>query len=104
MKFVRAVWKLLVGIKDALVLLLLILFFGMLYAGLNSRPQPVSDGVLDLALTGSVVEQPERAQWSDVAGRAPVRQYALHELVAALDSAKDDDRVKAVSLDLDSFG
>ena len=27
MKFVRAIWKLLVGIKDALVLLLLIIFF-----------------------------------------------------------------------------
>lgn len=103
MKFVRAVWKLLVGIKDALVLLLLILFFGMLYAGLSARPQPVGEGVLDMSLTGAVVEQPERTQWADVAGRTPVRQYALHEVIAALDSAKDDDRVKAVALDLDSF-
>jgi protease-4 len=103
MKFVRAVWKLLVGIKDALVLLLLILFFGMLYAGLSSRPKPVGEGVLDLSLTGTVVEQPERAQWADVAGRSPVRQYSLHDIIAALDSAKDDDRVKAIALDLDSF-
>ena len=29
MKFVRAIWKLLVGIKDALVLLLMLLFFGV---------------------------------------------------------------------------
>ena len=38
MKFVRAIWKLLVGIKDALVLVLLLLFFGMLYAGLSAKP------------------------------------------------------------------
>ena len=28
MKFVRAIWKLLVGIKDALVLLFMLFFFG----------------------------------------------------------------------------
>ena len=42
MRFVRAVWKLLVGIKDALVLILLLLFFGGLYAALSSRPAPIS--------------------------------------------------------------
>ena len=31
------------------------------------------------------------------------RQYRLRDLVAALNSAKDDDRVKAVALDLDGF-
>ena len=60
MKFVRAIWKLLVGIKDALVLLIMLLFFAMLYAGLSVRPAPVKDGVLDLDLKGSVVEQPAR--------------------------------------------
>ena len=30
MKFVRAIWKLLVGIKDLSVLILMLLFFGML--------------------------------------------------------------------------
>ena len=70
MKFVRAIWKLLVGIKDALVLLLLILFFGGLYGALSARPAPVKDGVLDLNLNGSVVEQPARREWSDVAAAA----------------------------------
>ena len=32
MRFVRAIWKLLVGIKDALVLLFMLMFFGLLYA------------------------------------------------------------------------
>jgi protease-4 len=103
MKFVRAIWKLLVGIKDALVLLFMLLFFGLIYAGLNARPAPVKDGVLDLNLNGSVVEQPARLEWSEVAGGNRIQEYRLRDLVAALDSAKDDNRVKAVALDLDGF-
>src|SRR4051794_11116857 len=103
MKFVGALWKLLVGIKDALVLLLLMLFFGGLYGVLSARPAPVRDGVLDLNLNGSVVEQPARREWTDVAGSSRLQQYRLRDLVAALDKAKDDSRVKAVALDLDGF-
>src|SRR5690348_8867675 len=103
MKFVRAIWKLLVGIKDALVLILLILFFGTLYGALSARPAPVKDGVLDLNLNGSVVEQPARRQWADIAGSPRPQEYRLRDLVAALDKAKDDSRVKAVALDLDGF-
>ena len=103
MKFVRAIWKLLVGIKDALVLLLLILFFAGLYGVLSARPTPVGDGVLDLNLNGSVVEQPSRREWAEVAGGNRIQEYRLRDLVAALDKAKDDARVKAVALDLDGF-
>ena len=103
MKFVRAIWKLLVGIKDALVLLFMLLFFGMIYAGLSARPAAVKDGVLDLSLKGSLVEQPARRQWSDVASGGRIQEYRLRDLVAALDAARDDGRVKAVALDLDSF-
>jgi protease IV len=103
MKFVRAVWKLLVGIKDALVLILLLLFFAGLYGVLSTRTPPVGEGVLDLNLKGDVVEQPARAQWSEVANGSARRQYRLRDLIAVLDQAKDDDRVKAVALDLDGF-
>src|SRR3954471_7645374 len=103
MGFVRAIWKLLVGIKDALVLIVMLLFFGMLYTALSARPAPVKDGVLDLNLNGSVVEQPARAEWSDLAGGPKLDQYRLRDLVDALGKAKDDDRVKAVALDLDGF-
>jgi protease-4 len=103
MKFVRAIWKLLVGIKDALVLLLMLLFFGLLYAGLSARPHPVTDGVLALDLDGVVVEQPAKAQLSGLAGGSRTRQFRLRDLIAVLDAARDDDRVKAVALDLDGF-
>src|SRR5438552_18439661 len=103
MKFVRAIWKLLVGVKDALVLLLLVLFFAGLYGALSTRPAAVKDGVLDLNLNGSVVEQPARREWADVAGTSRIQSYRLRDLVAVLDKAKDDSRVKAVALDLDGF-
>src|SRR5436190_9675322 len=103
MKFVRAIWTLLVGIKDALVLVLMLLFFGMLYAGLSARPTPVGNGVLDLDLNGSLVEQPSRREVADVAGGGRLQQYRLRDLVAALDAARDDSRVKAVALNLDGF-
>jgi protease IV len=103
MKFVRAIWKLLVGIKDALVLIFMLIFFGMIYSALSARPAPVKNGVLDLNLNGSIVEQPSRAQFSDIASGNRLGQYRLRDLVQALDKAKDDGRVKAVALDLDGF-
>ena len=104
MRFVRAVWKLLVGIKDALVLILLLLFFGGLYAALSNRPAPIKDGVLVLDLGGTVVEQPSQAAFSDVvSGASKTREYRLRDLIVALDQARTDDRVKAVALDLDTF-
>ena len=69
---------------------------------MSIRPTPVKDGVLDLALKGSLVEQPVEAEWADIASGKP-RQYRLRDVVAALDAARGDSRVKAVALDLDSF-
>ena len=103
MKFVRAIWKLLVGIKDALVLLFMLLFFGLLYAGLSARPQPITAGVLALDLDGTVVEEPAKLQLSELAGGNRLKEYRLRDLIAALDEARNDDRVKAVALDLDGF-
>ena len=103
MRFVGAVWKLLVGVKDALVLLLLLLFFAMLYAALSARPAAVGDGVLDMTLAGAVVEQPARPSWAEAVGGEVIQDYRLRDLIAALDSARTDGRVKAVALDLDGF-
>ena len=44
MRLLSGAWKILVGIKDGLVLLLLLLFFGLLYAVLTSSPNPVVPG------------------------------------------------------------
>jgi len=105
MRFVSAVWKLLVGIKDGLVLIFMLMFFGLLYAGLSARPAAIGDGVLAMDLDGVLVEQAERpAAFEALAAPENLtREFQLRDLVAALDAAKDDSRVKAVALDLDGF-
>nr|WP_295668740.1 signal peptide peptidase SppA [Sphingomonas sp.] len=107
MKLVRGAWKILVGIKDFLVLAAMLLFFGLLFAGLNARPGPASvkDGALVLDLNGQIVEQPsEPGPLAALNGSAPVREYRLRDVVRLLDKARTDARVKVVVLDLDSFG
>jgi protease-4 len=105
MRFVKAVWKLLVGVKDAMVLLFMLIFFGLLYAGLSARPAGISDGVLAMDLDGVLVEQAARPDpLAALSGaRGVIREFELRDLAAALDAAKDDKRVKAVALDLDGF-
>lgn len=107
MHFAGKVWRLLVGIKDALVLLLMLLFFWALFAVLTARPSPaqVHEGALRLTLDGVIVE--ERTEIDPfqllLASEAPVGEYQARDLVHALDSAAKDARIKAVVLDLEMF-
>ena len=106
MRFAGKVWRLLVGIKDGLVLLFMLLFFGLLYAALSASPGVSSGarGALLLDLTGPIVEQPAEATAADVlGGGSGIREYRLRDLLAALRAAATDDRIKAVALDLDTF-
>lgn len=106
MKLVRGAWKLLVGIKDALVLCAMLLFFGALFAALNARHggKPIGDGALLLDLDGSIVEQPaETGAFAALSGQAGPRQYRLRDVVRAIDAARDDARVKVLVVDLDHF-
>ena len=107
MVFARKVWHLLIGIKDALALLFLLLFFLTLYMVLTMRPNPgqVHAGALLLKLDGSVVEEPAKDSpfAALLGGTVPTRQYRARDLVRALDAAVKDDDVKAVVLDLSRF-
>jgi protease-4 len=106
MRFLGKVWRLLVGVKDGLVLIFMLLFFGMLYAVLSANPHAggASEGALVLKLDGSIAEQPVEPSAFDLFGGSPVtREYRLRDIVNALDTAATDDRVQAVVLDLDSF-
>ena len=104
MKFVRAIWKLLVGIKDALVLIFMLLFFGLLYAALSARPAPVKDGVLDLDLKGSAGRTAGQGRMVRRRRRQPpARNIACATWSRRSTRRKDDSRVKAVALDLDGF-
>jgi protease-4 len=107
MSFAGKVWRLLVGIKDALSLIFLLLFFTAMFFILTARPSPgaVREGALLLALDGAVVEEvsaidPLNALLSSA---VPTREYAARDLVRAIDAAARDDRIKAIALDLSTF-
>ena len=107
MKLVRGAWKLLVAIKDGLVLVAMLLFFGLLFAALANRPgkTAIGDGALVLDLDGAIVEQPTvQPPFAALTGQETAKQYRLRDVVRAIDTARTDDRVKALVLDLDSFG
>jgi protease-4 len=105
MKFVGKVWKLLVGIKDGLVLIFMLLFFALLYAAMTARPTLGAGdrGALLLRLDGPIVEQPTQATASELFSGSGPREYRLRDVVHSLRAAATDDRVKAVALDLDIF-
>ncbi len=106
MKFAGKAWKLMVGVKDALVLLVMLAFFVGLYAALSVSPYDDSarSGALRLDLAGAIVEQPAEADpFALIGGGAITREYRLSEVIHALDTAAESDRIRAVALDLDIF-
>jgi len=105
MRFAGKAWKLLVGVKDALALILLLLFFWLLYAALSASPYSDSarSGALRLDLSGAIVEQPSTPNPIDVIGGSVTREYRLAQIIHSLDRAATDDRIEAVALDLDVF-
>ncbi|RIV77951.1 signal peptide peptidase SppA [Pelagerythrobacter aerophilus] len=107
MSFAGKVWRLLVGIKDGMSLVFLLLFFMALYAILTARPSPaqVREGALLLELDGVVVEEKAEIDPLTVllSGEPPIAEFQARDLVHAIDEAATDDRVKAIVLDLTSF-
>lgn len=107
MSFAGKVWRLLVGIKDGLALVFLLLFFALLFVALTARPNPgvVREGALLLELDGHVVEEATPIDPMSIllSGALPEGQYEARELVRALDAAATDERIKALALDLSRF-
>lgn len=107
MSFAGKVWRLLVGIKDGLSLIFLLLFFMVLFALLSARPNPgaVREGALLLTLDGALVE--EKSAIDPLAALAaqalPSREFAARDLVRAIDAAAADKRIKAIALDMTLF-
>src|SRR3546814_4094952 len=92
MSFAGKVWRLLVGIKDGMVLLFMLLFFALLFAVLSSRPSPgqIREGALLIELDGYVVEESSRIDplQALLSQSAPVGEYQARDLVRALDAAE----------------
>ncbi len=107
MAFAGKVWRLLVGIKDGLSLIFLLLFFLLLFSVLSARPSPaqVRDGALLLELDGVIVEEKSVIDPLQVllSGQEPVPEHSVRDVVHALETAASDERVKAVVFDLSEF-
>ncbi len=106
MTFIRGAWRILLVVKDALVLLLLIAFFGLLYVAISAiRPAPApTRGALLVSLDGSLVEQPADTSPLALVGQAQSEdQYRLRDVTHAIDMAADDSAIKAVVIDLSRF-
>lgn len=105
--FPRKVWNLLVGIKDALALIFLLLFFVALFGLLAGRPNaglPVSQGALLIELDGVVSEQPAEVDTlAALSGGAQLKEIRVRDVVHSLETAANDKRVTSVVLDLDRF-
>jgi protease-4 len=106
MTIARGFWRFLVGVKDLLVLLLLLLFFTLLWTALNSRNvvEVPDGGALVLNLDGVIVDQSSEQDFLQLAtGSDLTRQRQVRDVVRAVDSAAADNRIKAIVLDLDTF-
>ena len=106
MTIIRALWRFLVGVKDALVLTLLLLFFFGLWALVSGRaPLSVPGGAaLVLNLNGSLVDQArERSALASFGGGTAAREYQTRDVVRAVANARTDARIKAVVLQMDTF-
>jgi len=99
-------WRVLMAVKDGLVLLFLLLFFAVIYVILSAAPNAgaVREGALMLNLKGHIVETARVTSAQDAfSGNTGPHEFLVRDLVRALDAAATDDRVKAVVLDLSGF-
>jgi len=107
MSFIGKAWRVIVGIKDALVLIFMLLFFLALFAALSATPNPgqVREGALFIDLSGTVVEErsPVDPFAALLSGEAPVAEYQARDLVQVMNSAAGDDRIEAVVIDMTTF-
>ena len=106
MDFATRVWRLLVAIKDGLVLAAMLLFFGLLYSVLSARtPLPlVKGGALLVRLDGALVEEPSRMSLQDaLSGSDGPHEYRTRDVARAIRAAAGDDSIKAVAVDLSEF-
>ena len=107
MRFFRGLWRVLVGVKDGLALILLLLVFvGLWGATRGNSPTVVPSGsALVLNLEGALVDQSSERGLGVLlsGGDAPVPQIRVRDVIEAIHRATVDDNIKSIVLDLDLF-
>jgi len=106
-RFLRALWYGLNTLRRVLHLILLIGLFIIVLAGIVGQPVPVpSSAALIINPTGVLVEQLEGSPLdralADLNDQVPP-QTLLRDVTDSLERAAEDDRIKAVVLDLDGL-
>ncbi len=107
MSFLKSVWHLLVGIKDLLALLFLLLVFAIVWASISLTTASVrtpSGAALLIDLDGVLVDQAsEPSLLASLAGDTVVPESDAAVLVKAIDAAAADPAIRMIALDLDGF-
>ncbi len=107
MQFLKGVWGFLVGVKDALVLVFMLLLFGALWASFSMRAPiaNVPDGAaLHIEMDGLLVDQAsEPTPLALLGGEEVVPEIETLTLVKTIDRAAEDPAISRITLDLDSF-
>ena len=107
MTFLKGAWAFVVGVKDALVLLAMLLLFGLLWAAFSSRSPTIAvpdGGALDIELSGLLVDQAtEPSPLSFLTSEDIVPETETAQLVRVIDMAAEDPSIKMITLNLDSF-
>jgi len=102
--FLRGLWRVLDGLRRVLHLILLLVIFGiLLVATRSSLPILPTEAALVIEPAGRIVEElsgdPLERALDDVSGRGEP-ETRLQDLLDAIDHARDDDRVRAIVLDV----
>lgn len=105
MKALGFIWRVAVGIKDFLVLVLLALFFIAISAAISQgrRINVPDGGALVLAFDGPIVEQTAGVSPFDAASGNVSTEVQARDVVRAIDRAAADARIKALVLELDNL-
>src|SRR5450759_2139728 len=104
MGFFGLVWRILEGVRKTLHLILLLVIFGFILAALHtSVPLVPRSSALVIAPEGELIEQlssdPVRRAIGQASG-GPAPETLLKDVIDAIESAKNDSRIKLIVLDL----
>jgi protease-4 len=104
MVFFALVWRILEGVRKVLHLILLLVIFGFILAALHtSIPIVPHSAALVIAPEGELVEQLSSDPLRRAVGQAsggPAPETLLKDVIDAIGAAKNDSRIKLISLNL----
>ena len=104
MGFFALVWRILEGVRRVLHLILLLVIFGFILAALHtSIPIVPRSAALVIAPEGELVEQLSSDPLRRAVGQAsggPAPETLLKDVIDAIGAAKDDSRIKLISLNV----